>query len=76
MLTIKDISNIIGGTLYDIENNIDREINDFETIYGFVKSKHTTYFSPKKDTWWRELGRSKNAPEGNDLIDKSILMSD
>lgn len=33
MLTIKDISNIIGGTLYDIENNIDREINDFETIY-------------------------------------------
>lgn len=71
MLTIKDISNIIGGTLYDIENNIDREINDFETIYGFVKSKHTAYFSPKKDTWWRELGRSKNAPEGNDLIDKS-----
>ena len=48
MLMIKDISNIIGGTLYDIENNIDREINDFETIYGFVKSKHTAYFSPKK----------------------------
>ena len=59
MLTIKDISNIIGGTLYDIENNIDREINDFETIYGFVKVKTYCLFFTEKDTWWRELGRSK-----------------
>lgn len=72
MLTIKDISNIIGGHLINIdEENINNEINDFETIYNFVKSKKTAYFSPQKDSWWRELGRSKNAPDGNDLIDKN-----
>ncbi|MEJ7479602.1 Mur ligase family protein [Staphylococcus pasteuri] len=72
MLTIKDISTIIEGSLYDVEpNELNKEINDFETIYSFVKSKNTAYFSPNKETWWKELGRSKNAPDGNDLIDKS-----
>ncbi|AWI43343.1 hypothetical protein BJG88_00350 [Staphylococcus nepalensis] len=68
---VKKIAEIVKGRLMDAvgqENNI---INDFETIYGFVKSKNTAYFSPSKVTWAKELGRSKNAPEGNDLIDKS-----
>ena len=42
---------------------------------AFVKSKHTAYFHRKK-IHGGKLGRSKNAPEGNDLIDKSNLMSD
>jgi len=68
---VKKIAEIVKGRLFDAvgqENNI---INDFETIYSFVKSKNTAYFSPSKVTWTQELGRSKNAPEGNDLIDKS-----
>lgn len=71
MLTIKDIYNIIGGRLINVDDTTKyNEINDFETIYKYVKSKKTAYISPNKKTWWEQLGRSKNAPEGNDLVDK------
>ena len=69
MLTIRKIYHIIGGTLKDAHNRESNEINDFETIYKFVKSKKTAYFSPNKETWARELGRNKNALDGNDLVD-------
>lgn len=70
MLTIKKIFNIIGGELKDAHNKEANEINDFETIYKFVNSKKTAYFSPNKETWSRELGRNKNALDGNDLVNK------
>lgn len=70
MLTIRKIYHIIGGTLKDAHNRESNEINDFETIYKFVKSKKTAYFSPNKETWARELGRNKNALDGNDLVDR------
>ncbi|PTK89447.1 Mur ligase family protein [Staphylococcus gallinarum] len=68
---VKEIAEIVKGRLMDAVGQENHIINDFETIYGFVKSKNTAYFSPNKVTWAKELGRSKNAPEGNDLIDKS-----
>ncbi|MCE5090699.1 Mur ligase family protein [Staphylococcus devriesei] len=70
MLTIEDINNIIGGNLVDAKNKESNEINDFETIYRFVKSKKTAYFSPNRETWAKELGRNKNALDGNELVDK------
>ncbi|RIO88893.1 Mur ligase family protein [Staphylococcus gallinarum] len=68
---IKKIAEILKGRLMDAVGQENSIINDFETIYSFVKSKNTAYFSPNKVTWAKNLGRSKNAPEGNDLIDKS-----
>ncbi|HCY9455461.1 TPA: glutamate ligase [Staphylococcus aureus] len=70
MLTIEKIYHIIGGELKDAHNRESNEINDFETTYKFVKSKKTAYFSPNKETWSRELGRNKNALDGNDLVDR------
>ncbi|WP_245151265.1 hypothetical protein [Staphylococcus haemolyticus] len=70
MLTFKKIFNIIGGELKDAYNQEANEINDFETIYKFVNSKKTAYFSPNKETWSRELGRNKNALDGNDLVNR------
>ena len=70
MLTIGKIYHIIGGELKDAHNRESNEINDFETIYKFVESKKTAYFSPNKETWARELGRNKNALDGNDLVDR------
>ena len=70
MLTIKKIHNIIGGELKDANNKESNEINDFETVYHLIKSKKTAYFSPNKETWSRELGRNKNALDGNDLVDR------
>ena len=70
MLTIEKIYHIIGGELKDAHNRESNEINDFETIYKFVKSQKTAYFSPNKKTWARELGRNKNALDGNDLVDR------
>ncbi|MVL76810.1 hypothetical protein GO931_13575, partial [Staphylococcus aureus] len=61
MLTIGNIYHIIGGELKDAHNSETNEIDDFETIYKFVKNKKTAYFSPNKETWARELGRNKNA---------------
>ncbi|MGJ5700420.1 hypothetical protein ACTFIB_10710 [Staphylococcus chromogenes] len=66
MLTIGNIYHIIGGDLKDAHNRETNEIDDFETIYKFVKNKKTAYFSPNKETWARELGRNKNALDGND----------
>ncbi|AVQ33905.1 glutamate ligase [Staphylococcus muscae] len=69
MLTIKAINNILNGKTINVdqhnENNI---IDDFETIFNYVDSKRTAFFSPNKKTWSRFLGRGKNAPDGNDLI--------
>ncbi|MGV3095968.1 Mur ligase family protein [Staphylococcus borealis] len=70
MLTIGNIYHIIGGELKDAHNRETNEIDDFETIYKFVKNKKTAYFSPNKETWARELGRNKNALDGNDLVDR------
>lgn len=70
MLTIGNIYHIIGGELKDAHNAKTNEIDDFETIYKFVKNKKTAYFSPNKETWARELGRNKNALDGNDLVDR------
>lgn len=69
-MNIEEIARITGGTLADANGQETNTIDDFETMYSFVKSKSTAYFSPNKHTWWKELGRSKNAPDGNDLIDK------
>ena len=44
MLTIRKIYHIIGGTLKDAHNRESNEINDFETIYKFVKSKRLHIF--------------------------------
>ena len=58
---VKEIAEIVKGRLIDAVGQENHIINDFETIYGFVKSKNTAYFSPNKVTWAKELGRSKNA---------------
>ncbi|SCT00600.1 Mur ligase family protein [Staphylococcus caeli] len=70
-MQIKVITEIIDGTLIDGLEHENNEIKDFETVYKFVKNKQTAYFSPNKTTWWKELGRNKNAPDGNDLIDRN-----
>lgn len=69
-MRIKSIADITNGTLIDAVGKEHNEITDFETVYKFVKNKQTAYFSPNKTTWWKELGRNKNAPEGNDLVDR------
>ena len=58
MLTIEKIYHIIGGELKDAHNRESNEINDFETIYKFVKAKRLHIFLQIK-TWARELGRNK-----------------
>ncbi|WP_258191603.1 hypothetical protein [Staphylococcus pasteuri] len=60
MLTIKDISTIIEGSLYDVEpNELNKEINDFETIYSFVKSKILLTFLQTKKLGGKNLGEVK-----------------
>lgn len=49
MLTIGNIYHIIGGELKDAHNSETNELDDFETIYKFVKNKKTAYFSPNKE---------------------------
>lgn len=44
MLTIGNIYHIIGGELKDAHNSETNEIDDFETIYKFIKNKKTAYF--------------------------------
>ncbi len=44
MLTIGNIYHIIGGELKGAHNGETNEIDDFETIYKFVKNKKTAYF--------------------------------
>ena len=67
MITIHEITSIIGVELKDCRD-VNWPITDFETMFGYVQSKHTAYFSANKETWWRELGRARRAPEGNALI--------
>lgn len=71
MLTINEINTIIGGQLKDASGRENNPINDFETMYRFVKSKQTAYISANAETWWKQLGRDRNAPQGNDFIDKN-----
>ncbi|WP_241954907.1 hypothetical protein [Staphylococcus capitis] len=44
MLTIGNIYHIIGGELKDAHNRETNEIDDFETIYKFVKTKRLRIF--------------------------------
>ncbi len=70
-MNIKEIADIIGGKLRDAEGKEFNEIKDFETSYHHVNNKDTAYISPNSTTWSKELGRNKNADEGNDLIDRN-----
>lgn len=70
MLTLKEIATIIGGKTIHIDtHNENNVIDDFEMFFSRVQSKQTAYFSPNKNTWSKYLGRTKGAPDGNDLID-------
>lgn len=69
MLSIKQINTILNGRTVNVdEHNENNMINDFETIFHYVNSKQTAYFSPNKETWARFLGRGKGAADGNDMI--------
>lgn len=70
MLTINEIHTITGGQLRDADGMENNPINDFETMYRFVNNKQTAYISANAETWWKQLGRDRNAPQGNDFIDK------
>ncbi|QLK86872.1 Mur ligase family protein [Staphylococcus sp. 17KM0847] len=72
MISLKTICDIVHGHTVNIDkNNENHMIDDFESIFKHVKSKNTAYISPNKTTWAKQLGRNKNAPDGNDLIDLS-----
>ncbi|MCY1565184.1 hypothetical protein NW133_00740 [Staphylococcus pettenkoferi] len=47
MITIHEITSIIGGELKDFRD-VNWPITDFETMFGYVQSKHTAYFSANK----------------------------
>ncbi|KIX90910.1 glutamate ligase [Staphylococcus microti] len=69
MLSIKQINSILNGRTINVDaHNEDNIINDFETIFHYVNSKQTAYFSPNRETWSRFLGRGKGAADGNDMI--------
>lgn len=68
-LTIKELHNILGGTLLDAEGKEDNIINNFENWFPFIQNKSTAYISPNKQTWKR-FGSGANAKEGNEYIKK------